>query len=168
MNDGSTKLKIPRDCKTSSIQPAVQRILDHWLLKTHFQLTRLSEKCYTAEILFGMYSDKNNLVFLLFLQPILIEVQRVNNFFESKNIERVKLLDDLILLIKSIGNRLILPTLKNDVINENIDDYLCPNHSLGYRFEAKIDETKQRNILTNNAEFTLNKRCRDFLLSLFI
>ena len=124
-------------------------------------MTRLSEKCYTAEILFGMYSDENNLAFLLFLQPILIEVQRVNKLYESKNIEKVKLLDDLILLIKSTAIDLL--TLKMYVVNENIDDYLCPNPSLGYRFEAKIDEMKQRNILTNNDESTLRKRFRDFL-----
>ena len=88
------------------------------------------------------------------MQPILVEVQRVDKLFESKNIEKVKLLDDLILLIRSIGNRLILPTLKIHVINENIYDYLCPNPSLGYRFEAKIDKIKQQNILTNNAEST--------------
>ena len=46
LNDGSNPLKIPREYPTRwlSIQPAVQRILDQWLkLKTHFELTRLSE-----------------------------------------------------------------------------------------------------------------------------
>ena len=54
LNDGTLPLKIPKDCQTRwlSIQPAVQSILEQWMeLKTHFEVSRLSEKCYTAKVL---------------------------------------------------------------------------------------------------------------------
>jgi hypothetical protein len=63
LNDDTTPLKIPSDCKTRwlSIQPAIERIVDQWLeLKTLFEITRQSEKCYTDEVLYGMYSDEKN------------------------------------------------------------------------------------------------------------
>lgn len=170
LNSGSLPLKIPRDCQTRwlSIQPAVQRILEQWLeLKTHFQVTRLSEKCYTAEILYEMYSDEKNLAYLLFLNPVLIEVQQVNKLFESKNIEKVKLLNDLILLIKSIGKKLVLPTCNIDLLNSNIDDYLNDKPYLGYRFEIKIEELKNQNILTKVEETNIRRRCSEFLLFLY-
>ena len=43
---------------------------------------RDSDGCYTCEILYEMYSDKTNSAFLLFLHPVLDEVQRVNRIFE--------------------------------------------------------------------------------------
>ena len=113
LNDGANPLKIPRDCQTRwlAIQPAVERILGQWLeLKTLFSITRYSEKCYTVEILHEMYSDEKNLLYFFFLNPVLIEVQPANKLFEAKNVEKVKLLNELILLITSIGKKLVLPT----------------------------------------------------------
>ena len=90
-------VQIPKDCQTRwlAIQPAVERILGQWLeLKTLFNITRRSEKCYTAEILYDMYSDEKNLLYFFFLNPVLIEVQQTNKLFEAKNVEKVKLLKE--------------------------------------------------------------------------
>ena len=169
LNDGISPLKIPKDCQTRwlSIQPAVQRILEQWLeLKTHFEVSRLSEKCYTAEVLYGMYSDEKNMAFLLFLSPILTEVQQVNKLFESKNIEKVKLLNDLTMLIKSIAKKLVLSTCNIDLLNSNNEEYLDQKPYLGFRFELKIQDLKEQNKLTNTDESCIRRRCCDFLLAL--
>ena len=95
LNDSSTSLKISLKVQTRwlSIQVAVERIVNQWLeVKTHFQITRQSEKCFTSEMLFEMYNDEKNLIYLMVLNPILKLVQRVNELFELKNIEKVKLL----------------------------------------------------------------------------
>lgn len=170
LNDGTSPLKIPKECQTRwlSIQPAVQRILEQWLeLKAHFEVSRLSEKCYTAEVLYGMYSDEKNLAFLLFLSPILTEAQKVNKLFESQNIEKVKLLNDLIMLIKSIAKKLVLPTCNIDLLNSDIEEYLDPKPYLGYRFELKIQELKELKKLTNTDKTCIRETCCDFLLTLY-
>lgn len=170
INDGSSPLKIPSDCKTRwlSIQPAVEKIVSQWLeLKLHFETTRLSEKCYTAEILFEMYSDEIFLAFLSFLQPILTEVQKTNKLFESKSIDKVKLLDDLVMLFKSIGKKLVLPTCKADLFTCTIEDYLDSKPYLGYLFETKINDLRTKHLLSQSEENMLRNRCRNFLLSLF-
>lgn len=70
---------------------------------------RQSEKCYTAEILYNMYNDETNLLFLLFLKPILSTIQQVNKAFESNNVDPLKLLSDRVLLINSIAKIILLP-----------------------------------------------------------
>lgn len=60
INDGEAPLKILKvaDTRWLSIEPAVKRILDQWLeLQTHFQITRLKENCYTADLLHSMYKE---------------------------------------------------------------------------------------------------------------
>ena len=118
LNDGANPLKILRDCQTRwlAIQPVVERILEQWLeLTTLFSITRHSDKCYTSELLYEVYSDEKNLLYFLFLNPVLIEVQQVNKLFEAKSVDKVKLPNKLILLITSIDKKIVLPT-SNSVI----------------------------------------------------
>ena len=75
----------------------------------------MSERYYSAEILTEMYKDKN-LAVLLFLHPISVEVQRVNKVFEIKVVDKMKLLDDLTHLLKSIANMLINPSSRFDYL----------------------------------------------------
>ena len=155
LSDGANPLKIPRDCQTRwlAIQPAVERILRQWLeLKTLFSITPHSEKCYTAEILYKMYFDEKNLLYFFLLNPVLIEIQQANKLFEAKNIEKVKLLNELILLITSIGKKLILPTFNIDILTTKVDDFLHPKPYLGYCFETNVAEMKSQGTLTNIEE----------------
>ena len=62
-------------------------------------------------------------------------MQKTNKLFESKNVEKVKLMDDLTLIFKSIFSKLVIPTCMADPLNCNIDDYLNPRPYLGYLFE---------------------------------
>jgi len=62
-------------------------------------MTRLSEKCYSAEILYNMYCDETNMLYLLFLKPILSEIQVVNKAFQSEKNDHVKLLNDLNIVV---------------------------------------------------------------------
>ena len=162
-------VQIPRDCQTRwlAIQPAVERILGQWLeLKTLFNITRRSEKCYTAEILYDMYSDEKNLLYFFFLNPVLIEVQQTNKLFEAKNVEKVKLLKELVLLITSIGKKIVLPTANIDILTTKVDDFLYPKPYLGCQFETKVAEMKFQGTLANNEENDIRIRCSNFLLAL--
>ena len=76
------------------------------------------------------------------MQPILVDVQKTNNLFESKNVDKVELLDDLTLIFKSIVSKLVLPTCKADPLNCTIGDFQNSRPYLGYLFESKISELK--------------------------
>ena len=69
INDGSQPMKIPSHYKARwlPIQPAVENTIAQCLeIKAHSKMDRLSENCYTVELLFEMYPDERKLSFLLF------------------------------------------------------------------------------------------------------
>lgn len=77
LNDGETPLQISRVCDTRwiSLETAVTRILGQWKeLRLHFEIARSSEKCYSAETLYGMYNDPVNKLYCLFLRPIVQDI----------------------------------------------------------------------------------------------
>lgn len=170
INDGADPKKIVRSCSTRwlSIEVAITRILDQYLeLKTHFEITRMSEKCYTAELLYQMFKDEVNLAYLLFLKPILTDVQRVNKSFESNNVDPTLLLNDLSMLIFNIGNKIFLPNWKAENVEKDIQKYLNPKPYLGFQFNKKIDELIENKSITVAEEKTIRERCRDFLIDLY-
>lgn len=169
INDGHEPLKIVQACQTRwlSIASAVQRLCDQWLeLKTHFSLTKTSEKCYNSEMLHAMYSDDFNYAYMLFLKSVLSEVQRVNKAFESNNRDPSKLLDDLTLLIESLVNRVILPTNQHriDPFTCNLNEYVAPKVYLGYETEKLLSDLPKH--ASANLEGNLQERCKEFLLTL--
>ena len=100
-------------------------------LITLLRITRDNDKCYTSELLHEMYSDEKNLLYFLFLNPVLIEVQQVNKLFEAKSVDKVKLLNELILLITSIGKKIVLPTSDIDILTTKVDYFLNPKPYFG-------------------------------------
>ncbi len=168
INVGKVPLKILNNCATRwlSIERAVDRIQKQWLeLETHFKIMSTSEKCYTAQILYEMYNDNKNMVYLLFLHPILVQVQEVNKIFESNTADKTKLFEDL--LIKSIAHMLVLPTSRMDPLVSNIEEFLDPRPNLGYRFKKKIAEMRIEKKITQDDENNLRSRSPHFLLCLF-
>ncbi|MGL5028976.1 MAG: hypothetical protein ACRC6C_02580 [Wolbachia pipientis] len=169
INDGHDPLKIVQSCDTRwlSIESAVSRILAQWTeLKVHFKIARLKEKCYTAEMLYNMYCDGKNHAYLLFLKPILSDVQRVNKNFEAKNADSTKLLNDLLLLLEGLIRKVVIPTRKLDAVSSNIRDYLDPKPYLGYAFEEKIRELQNEGKICLIDEQNLRQRSVDFIISL--
>ena len=116
---------------------AVNRILKQWDdLKDHFKMACVNEKCYMAELLLNMFSDVNNQLILIFLQPILAEAQRVNKAFQSNAADPCKLLQDLIMLIESLANMVTVTGCKADLVTCNVNDFLHPHPVLGDAFET--------------------------------
>lgn len=170
INDGKEPKKIVQLANTRwlSIESAISSILNQYLeLKTHFEIVRNSEKCYSAELLYNMYKDEINLLYLLFLKPILNHIQQVNKAFEGNNVDPLKLLSDLVLLINSISKMIILPAYNIDPIKNDIEPYLDQNPYLGYAFENKIRELTEQEIITSVEEKNLRCRCKNFLFALY-
>ena len=126
------------DTRWISLEPAVRRILQQWdELKLHFQLIQSTENCYTAEMLFQMYSDLSNKLYFTYLLTVLSEVQRTTKAFEAENNDPTRLLDDLINLSTFVSKKIIIPTARIYIFSETteIDSYVDPKPYLGYEFE---------------------------------
>ncbi|CAL4248430.1 unnamed protein product, partial [Meganyctiphanes norvegica] len=168
INDGLDPKKIIKSCDTCwlSVSPAVRRIDNQWLeLKTHFGIARLSERCYKAELLHEMYNDDTNKAYIMFLIPILDQVERLNFSFESNQPDPTILLDDITMVIKSLVNRICLPAKNIDPFEGNIETALDPKPYLGHKFENKLKEMRQNNFHPER-EFALRSRCINFLQNL--
>ena len=97
-----------------------------------------SNRCYTSEISYGMYCGEKNLALLLFLHPVLDEVQGVNKIFKSRIADKSKFFNELTLLLKSIGNKLKLPSFGVDVLTCDIEEHLDPKPYLGYKIKNNL------------------------------
>ena len=106
------------------------------------------------------------MLYFLFLNPVLNEVQQVNKLFEAKSVDKVKLLNEFILLITSIGKKVVLPTSNIDILTIKVDDFLNPKPYLGYQFETKVAEWKSQGTLINTEENDIQIRCSNFLIAL--
>ena len=165
INCGEKPLQITKVCATRwlSIEPAVSRILDQWEeLKLHFEVTKSSEHCYMAEVLYSMYSDPQNVLYLTFLKSVLGEVQLAMKAFEGEQVDPLKLLDSLVSLIKSVSSRVLNPLAKVDVLKGPLDGYISPVPYLGFLFDSKAAELH----LAPDDEQNVRKRCVAFTISL--
>ena len=165
INDDHDPMKIVQACETRwlSIATAVERIYSQWLeLKTHFDMARTTEKCYTAEMLSSMFNDARNLAYIKFMLPIVKDIQRVNKAFESNDADPTKLLNDLVLLVKSLVNKIVLPTSRVDPLEGNFEEYLDPKPYLGYDFEKEVDALREKGFSSQD-EMSLRGRCIKFI-----
>lgn len=171
INDGHNPLKITQSCSTRwlSIETAVTRICEQYLeLKTHFQICQNSEKCFKAKTLYSIYKDDKNLAYLLFLKPILQELQKVNKIFESESADFVKVLNDLLLLILSLARRIAVDRDGQIDYTIDVDKYMLPLEKiyLGYECEELLKTLKNTNMLKSDDENSFREQCAHFLKKL--
>lgn len=157
INDGQNPLKIVKKCATRwlSIQVAVSRLCEQYLeLKTHFALAEKNEKCSKAKILFEMYRNDINYLYLLFLKPILKQVKIVNKVFESNNVDFIKIFNDLSRLIMSLVKKVVaIPDEENYDIDDDINhEKLLAHPYLGFEVEQKIKDFKKTNDISKESE----------------
>ncbi|EEC01100.1 hypothetical protein IscW_ISCW001050 [Ixodes scapularis] len=166
MNDGETPLRIPQACDTRwlSIYAAVNRIGSQWdTLKETFRKAQKDENWYTALVLSEMYSDPINKCYVLLLDWVLAEAQRVNEAHQTTNQDPTKLLEDLVALLKSMASTVSLPTSLYDMLSVNIDEHLDPNPYFGHRYETSVKDAG----LSRDAGKELRLRSRRFIVDLF-
>ncbi|XP_053951233.1 uncharacterized protein LOC128858736 [Anastrepha ludens] len=166
INDNKNPLKIPRVCDTRwlSIESAVSRIVDQWTeLKLHFELAATTEKCHKAHILNGLYKDDTNYLYLVFLKPILKEMQSLNKNFQARNGNPTQLLSDVIVAINSLKSKIIPPDHEINILEDDLENAAVPNMYLGYAFEQKIKEAQFL-----SQELEIRKICMEFVKELII
>jgi Domain of unknown function (DUF4371) len=163
INNGHNPLKIVRACKTRwlSIETAVSRIVAQFIeLKLHFSVVRMQDNCYTAEMLFGFYSDLSVQAYLIFLKIILAEVQAVNKLFESNTTNHLKILDDLCYCISAMTKKICIVRGGVDPLTLNVESNLIPNPYLEYEYENFISQN--RDFFTPEIEQNIKSRCVGF------
>ncbi|CAG9793612.1 unnamed protein product [Diatraea saccharalis] len=168
INDGQKPLKIVQACQTRwlSIESAVSRVYTQWLeLKTHFAIAKVHERCHTAKLLHSLYANEMNYAYISFLYPILIEINRVNKMFESKDTDHIKLYEKLTNLIDMLVCKVTLPTNKVNIFNQNIRGFLDQKCYLGFRFEKQIIEMREKGLPREDEEM-MRHRCITFIVSL--
>lgn len=76
---------------------------------TIVQLAKDEDRNYSAELLYQMYNDPVNKLYLAFLQPIVTEINRVNKLFQLEKASAVKLMDDLMTMYQALLDRVMKP-----------------------------------------------------------
>jgi len=98
---------------------AIEIILNQWLeLKTHFSMANNNEKCYTARTLMEMYKDESIYMYLIFLKPILKDINIVNLQFQHTDANLCDVFESLYTLILSTCRKILKPFI---VISNFID-----------------------------------------------
>lgn len=91
-----------------------------------------------------------------YIHSVLKHLQISRKIFQSNNIDPSKLLDDLIIAIKSLGRKVLNRNRQIDVgirsRYKKIEDFLIPHPYLGYRTENKLQEITNTNRLSAEDE----------------
>lgn len=114
-----------------------------------------------------MYEDDVNYAFLVFLKPILTDCQKVNKLFESNDCDPSKLLNSLIFLLESLVTKVCIPhkIANKNLMEVNIEDCVDNNCYLGYNFENKIREMRDKGLSQESVD-NIRKRCIQFVSDL--
>lgn len=152
------------DTRWLSVESAVSRILEQWAeLKLHFSLAATAEHCHKALILKGLYDDEVNLLYLIFLNPVLKEMQQLNKNFQARNPNPTQLLSDLIVGINTLKAKIIPLDISVDILKENFDHAIMPNLYLGFAFEKKLEELQ-----LNSRDREIRLTCVNFIKELIL
>ncbi|KAH0563699.1 hypothetical protein KQX54_004773 [Cotesia glomerata] len=134
-------------------------------LKTHFSIARTRDKSYKAELLYKNYEDDMNYAYIAFLCPILVEVNRVNKMFETKDAYHTKLCDELNGLIDMLVSKITLPTQRVNIFTQKIQDFVDRTCYLGYKFESFMSGMVAKGF-DKNQEIIIRERCIQFVVDL--
>ena len=164
------------DTRLLSIAQCVERVLDQYdELKLHFQLMSNQERCHQAGLLYKEYKNPFNKLYLVFLMPILMELNRVNKLFQLEKASPVTLLKELLNLFKMLRNKIMqpatFPTLKSvlDFDLESPRNFLPISAvCLGVEFNLEADRVvSQMKGNVNDVINPLKQRCKDYIVELF-
>ncbi|KAF7243769.1 hypothetical protein EYD10_10022 [Varanus komodoensis] len=110
VNVGENALKMLQftDIQWLSIGPCINRILSQYdTLRLHFQSVKDNGKDYSAELLYQMYSEPVNRLYLVFLQPFVQEANRISKLFLLETANPVKLITEIVMFYQILLQRIV-------------------------------------------------------------
>ena len=175
INIGEEPLKILKlsDTRWLSIAGCVERILQQYdELKLHFNLMKDQERCHQAGLLYEEYRKYTTRLYLVFLRPILQDLNRVNKLFQLDRASPVKLLEDLVALFKCLRKKVMqpatFPTWKA-VTEYDLDEprNLLPTSAVCLGVEFNLEADKLLPGRENAAVLhDVKERCKEFVIEL--
>ena len=170
--DGEKAKKIGRFAETRwlSRSEVVKKILDQWdALTLHFQVSRNSERCFTAEQLYSMFSNPINKAYLTFLNQELESICKLNKYFQSDNLDVTKLYQDLADYYLSLLQRIIHPKAFKSISKSNLASFdittnLIPPSALHLGFLTH--EILDQSYITKESQDVVKEACFSFLKEL--
>jgi hypothetical protein len=182
INTGKTKtchaFIQPSTTRWLSRYNSVNIILENWLeLKTHFDLVRKTEKDYTARVLCDMLNDNENYLYLMFLKPVLLEINQLNLNFQKTDMDVTKAYDDLEKLFLVLCRKIYKPVFVNAgvqtilrEINNELALLTIDNVDFGINYYQSLTQYKisleKKTILEHKMYNYLKRLCFELLLRL--
>ena len=174
MNDGSKNTKIPKVASTRWLSRgnAVAKVLEQYEeLKLTFKLAKDKERCFQADQLWRMFEDKQNLLYLSFMNSQLSALNRINKIFQSANPDPCAIHRDLHDYISSLLDQAVMPAALQGIRGslENLSElsvarHLIPARAIYFGHEFSMIEME----IQQEAAAVVREKCRDFLLQLIV
>jgi hypothetical protein len=144
------------------------KILDQWEpLRLHFEKAQKDERCYVANKLFLILSDKSIFLYMTFVKWALKDVVEVNKLFQSDKADPLKLMEELnSLLLKNLS--VLIPPIRlgkvsrNELLNFRFEDYIMNIDliNFGYSFNAAAPAVEKKDL------DIIRDRCKSFFIEL--
>ena len=171
INDGQDPLRLVLLSNTRwlSMYKCCERVLAQWdELKLHFGLCKSMERCYDAELLSDMYENCINKLYLEFLTPILQDFNRVNKLFQLESGNHLIVLDNLLVLFRSLVSRVVIPACvaqsHDDLLSMNLNDTSIFLPIDAVDFGTLLNISFQRLNLHSQTIQDVKKRCMGFII----
>ncbi|XP_011859228.1 PREDICTED: zinc finger MYM-type protein 1-like [Vollenhovia emeryi] len=149
----------------------VKRLLEQWVeLKTHFRIACDAEKCYTARTIRDMLEDNCNKLYLMFLKPILFEVQHLNTSFQSEKIDAGSLYTEFSLTFLSLARKILKPIFLTarhgsfvQQVIDAVDNDLAFLPVAEMDFEQEFKKEIEQSQISEANKSQIQQRCFNFL-----
>lgn len=102
---------------------AIKRILEQWVeLKYHFSSISMAENDRTAQNIYDELCDEKNRLFLVFISPIVNEMNSLNLEFQSDNMDAGSMHEKMFSTLLLFSSKIVKPSVLNN--NQNIEKKL--------------------------------------------
>lgn len=152
---------------------AVKRILEQWVeLKYHFSLISTAENDKTAQHIYNELCDNKNRIFLLFINPIVNEMNNLNLQFQSDSMDAGSMHQKLCSTLLLFSSKIFKPSV---LINtENLDNLIVVSNTaidtpssfltlelidFGSEFETSLSEF----VVSDEEVYLLKENCFIYL-----
>lgn len=117
-----------------------------------------------AEKLSDIY-DEEHYLYLVFLKPILNDLQMLNKNFQSAKSDPTKLLNDLEYVINKLKKYVIVDD-SIDILCNDFESAIVFDCNLGYSFENHLNILTAKDELDSQTLTGIRKTCVNFVVSL--
>ena len=118
------KLISPSETRWLVLADCIEKSIGQYdALKAHFDIVYTKERCFQAKNSRDMFMDERNYLYLLFLFPILKELRRLSNLFQSNSSDNFRIYSELETTFQSLGVRILKPSIEHHKTVRDLTEY---------------------------------------------